>query len=933
MVRRNLHIAICFLLLLLSCSTPVFAQYYFGKNKVQYTQFDWRVMTTRHFKIYFYSGEDNLAEIAAQSAEESYRGLAAKFNHEIYSKIPLIIYCNPNHFVQTNVTFAMLPENVAGFTEYLKGRVVVPYEGSYHDFDRVIRHELVHVFTISKINRTGREYSRASTVYPPLWFIEGIAEFWSRDWGSDGDLIIRDMVINGTLPSIENMWSLQGTYYMYKLGESICNFISDNYGEDKLTRLFDNWEVGRTFDANIAFTLGDGLSELSRKWHYHLKKKYFPQIAALDLPDQKSSRLTNRQFAVRPVPVTLENDEGNDEQWVIYKSNKVGYSAIYMIPADADKDDLVTLVKGDRSSRFESLHLLKSGVDQYDNKLLAFSSKSKERDVLYIYDLENRSIITKYVFDSLVSMASPRFSPDGKRVVFSGSDRSGYTDLYLLNLESGGLKRLTDDIYNDLDPCFSHDGKSIVFSSDRGADGFEGYLALFKLGLVDDRMEMLTWGSYHDRGAAVAPDGSRIIFSSDRGEESAYNIFALDSAGNMQQLTEYITGAFDPRFGSNPEEIYFSAYQNLGFHVFKTSILDTIPIVAEAPPIVKGRWMPGRIDAASQSTTIKYSNDYSLDIAQSSIAYDDVYGTIGGLQAAVSDMLGNNMIIFLLSNSARNKDEFLTSFNVALTYLRRTGRINWGIGGFHLYDQYYNTFDGYYWERLIGGVIHASYPISKFDRIEASTFIRHSNKEVIRGFLGRKAFPVTQLLSFVTDNTLWEATGPLEGRRINLTVGLSYDFMENENYNRLASADIRHYLRVGQFSSIASRLFGFTSDGREPQRIYLGGSWSFRGYSRRQFYNRNIIFNSEELRFPLINDLILNFPIGNIQFRGIRGAFFHDMGTAWDDKWNGWLGSFGASVRIALGYLVVLRFDVSRTHDFIKISERWRGDFFFGWNF
>ena len=629
----------------------------------------------------------------------------------------------------------------------------------------------------------------------------------------------------------------------------------------------------------------------------------------------------------------LKNGDGVAEQWVIYKANKAGYSAIYMIPADEDKRKAITLLKGDYSAKFESLHLLTSGVDQYDNRLLAFSSKFKARDVIYIYDLEKRSVIRRFEFDSLAAITSPRFSPNGASVVFSGSRVSGYSDIYILKVDDGSITRLTEDIYQDVDPCFGSDGRSVIFSSDRGENGYEGYLSLYRLWLDDGSRQRLTYGPYHDRGPDESPDGSRILFSSDRGGAGAFNIFSLASDGNMSQVTRYITGAYDPRFGSDADEIYFSAWQKMGFHIFKSDLSDTVPVVAEIPRAVEGAWFPGRLDHNAKSTTVKYETDYSLDIAQSMIAFDEVYGALGGVQVAMSDILGDNTIVFLLSNTARSKDDFLSSFNVAVTYLRRISRLNWGLGAFHLYDQYYNDYDGYYYERMFGGVASISYPFTKFDRVESSVFIRHSYKEFGFGLRDRIAVPATHTLSFVADNTLWEPTGPLEGRRLNLTVGYTYDFKTGRQFNRLVLGDFRHYLRLGYLSSLASRFFAFSSAGEEPQRVYLGGSWSFRGYSRRHFYNRNVLFNSEEVRFPLINDLLLAFPLGNFRLRGIRGAIFHDMGAAWDDSWPGWRGSFGASLRIALGYLVVLRLDFARTHNFKTISNKTRVDFFFGWNF
>jgi len=111
----------------------VWGQYYFGQNKVQYTDFDWQVLTTDHFNVYFYPEEEEIAKIGAKLAEDSYEYLVEKFNHIIDKKIPLIIYSSPTYFYQTNVTSMMLPEGVAGFTEYFKERVVVHYHGSHED--------------------------------------------------------------------------------------------------------------------------------------------------------------------------------------------------------------------------------------------------------------------------------------------------------------------------------------------------------------------------------------------------------------------------------------------------------------------------------------------------------------------------------------------------------------------------------------------------------------------------------------------------------------------------------------------------------------------------------------------------------------------------------------------------------------------------------
>jgi len=229
-----------------------------------------------------------------------------------------------------------------------------------------------------------------------------------------------------------------------------------------------------------------------------------------------------------------------------------------------------------------------------------------------------------------------------------------------------------------------------------------------------------------------------------------------------------------------------------------------------------------------------------------------------------------------------------------------------------------------------------SYPISKFHRVGLTTVSRYSDKRRNYGFKRREAFLTTHYLSLVYDNSIWDYTGPLEGRRYNFTVGFTTSIDDNlsaRSFNRLAIADVRHYFRIAKYSAFANRMFAYTSSGLEPQRIYFGGSWSFRGFDRRHFFNRNVLFACNELRFPLIDNILIGFPFGPLGFQGIRGALFYDTGSAWDDDFDQFYGSFGAGIRLALGGVVVLRFDFSRTTDYEKISDNTDFDFFFGWNF
>ncbi len=928
MICKHKHQWLIFAAAVLLSAGNLQAQFYFGKNKVQYTSFDWQVMTTDHFRIYFYTDEKEIAEIAGKIAEDSYRQLAIKFNHEIKEPTPLVIYSSPHYFTQTNIVPGILPEGVAGFTEFMKGRVVVPFHGSYRDFDHVIRHELVHVFTLDRLDAAYTRQAMRKVASPPLWFTEGLAEFWSKEWDTEADMIVKDMVVNERFLSINEMWKVQGTFYMYKLGESICQFIDSAYGPDKLILLFENWHKGRNFDEIVKVTLGDDLNTLSNKWEYSLKKQYYPEIAELGLPRMESRRIVKEGFAVKGVPIRW-NDGSGETDWVVFIANRLGYSGIYMKPLNDGQGGVQTLVKGERSSDFESLHLLRSGIDANDSGQVVFSSKSKEKDVIYLYDLNRKAVLKRFEFDSLIAARSPALSPDGTQLVFSGVHRNGTSDIYQMELESGSYERLTNDIYYDVDPTFSLDGQKVIFVSDRCSEGPKGALNIYEINIATTEINQLTAGDFRDQSPDVTENG--IYFSSDR--EGTFNLFLLGNDGRLTQQSTYVTGAFDPRLSPDGKKLTYTGYQEMSFQIYEMDVISKPEFVNQPDPFAFERWVPGKISSEFSDATIKYDTDYSFDIAQSAIGYDPVYGSIGGVQLALSDILGNHAIHFLVTNTAETKDELLKSFNVGVTYINKEKQMNWGVGAFHLYDEYFNDIDQYYFERQVGVLSLFRYPISKFNRLDLTSSARYSNRELRFGRDNREAFLLTNYLSWVYDNALWDISGPIDGRRYNFTVGLSTSIDEVRNYNRTAMADVRHYVRLGRYSAIANRTFGYTSSGLEPQRIYFGGSWSFRGFDRRQFYTKNVLFSSTELRFPLIDNLIIGFPVGNLGFNGIRGALFFDVGSAWENNYDGLLGSFGAGFRVAIDYLVVLRFDFSRTTDFETISPNTHFDFFFGWNF
>ena len=128
---------------------------YFGRNKVQYKKFDFQVLKTEHFDIYFYPSERDGIDIAAKLAERWETRLERLLSHKLRGRQPLVLYASHPDFEQTNVIQGELSEGTGGVTEPLRRRIILPLGGPLSDTDHVIGHELVHAFQydMTKIGR------------------------------------------------------------------------------------------------------------------------------------------------------------------------------------------------------------------------------------------------------------------------------------------------------------------------------------------------------------------------------------------------------------------------------------------------------------------------------------------------------------------------------------------------------------------------------------------------------------------------------------------------------------------------------------------------------------------------------------------------------------------------------------------------------------
>ena len=142
---------------------------------------------------------------------------------------------------------------------------------------------------------------------------------------------------------------------------------------------------------------------------------------------------------------------------------------------------------------------------------------------------------------------SPNWSPDGSRLTFA-SNRSGNYEIYTMRIDGTDLRRLTSSTASDIQPNWSPDGSKIVFTSNRSGD-FELYTmnAATGSGIV-----RLTTSAGYDYEANWSPDGSKIAFTSNRSGD--FDIYVSNANGSSAtDLTSSLGVGYDGRPSWSPD--------------------------------------------------------------------------------------------------------------------------------------------------------------------------------------------------------------------------------------------------------------------------------------------------------------------------------------------------------------------------------------------
>lgn len=885
----------------------------------------WQTIETPHFSIHYHQGENDIAQLTANLAEEIHSNLSTFLPWKLKGKTQIILVDNTDI---ANGYATAFPYNTIGI--YLTAPSGESLIGNYdHWLKMVLTHEYTHILhldMVSGLPKLGRSiFGRIPLCFPnffqPLWMIEGLAVLSETDFTTQGrgravdwEMLIKTACLEDKFLSQDRAtgplvaWPGGNSYYLY--GNKFLKYLKDKYGIEKIIEVNQrNRGIIIPYimtDFIFKKVYGKGTKTLWKEWQQEITKNYKDEKKLISQQGiSLSKQLTNRGFYINGPRFSPDGKK------IAYSEiNAHGFPKIkiYDLTTKKDKSATERYLGNYLDWTKNGQGLIFSQIEYYKNfyllsdlylyqlkekkiKRLTKGLRAKDPDIspqndkivmvinnlgknnLAISNIEGSDIKFLTKNKNFIQYSSPRWSPDGERIAVSVGREGGYWDIYIFSERGEVITKITDDRARDLSPCWSPDGNYIVFSSDRS-----GIFNLYAYFFADKKIYQITNVLTGTFQPDISPEGDKIAFVSYSSQ--GYDLHLINFSPEHWKTASPYQDSY-PKYQPITLKKKYTPHK---YNPFST--------------LLPRFWMPFYRDGdlEIQPGIITFGYDvlekhlysleayYGLDSGKYSYflnyIYDGLYPTFS---LGLSDQTNFSQDSLTSEKYTDRKKEF--SFRISFPFRKVKSRNS-------LFVEYHQE------QRKI--------PYYKYDL----------NLKGIR-------------LGWYNTNTkkYGYSISRTDGRRISLLferdfkeLGSDYDISKLiGEWREYIALPIKHHV-------LGLRLAGGTSWGKEAKKVfYMGGyqgSLGFlgidsdffnllRGYKRDVFWGTNAVLLNIEYRMPLLNIErgLGNFPIF---IQRMHLGLFADIGNTWweDEKVN--LSDFktgiGAEIRIdiTLGYILPL---------------------------
>jgi Tol biopolymer transport system component len=755
-----------------------------------------------------------------------------------------------------------------------------------------------------------------------------------------------------------------GNEFVYDHGYGLVRYIATQYGDQALADLcaeVSSWHA-MEIDSAIDKVLGLSAEELHDAWRSAMAQNYRAQVEGLGTliegsavtekgfsnihpaysPDGKRlAYLTTGKGDYGPHALVVRNLEGDDEG----EDEFIQPGVVSSISWSPDGKRLV--------------YVQKKRADKYGSRqadLFEYSFATADRTLASKIMWMPASMVSGYAPESPrvrrltrgIRALYPAHSPDGEHIAFIRNQGST-NNLGLMRADGSDIRYLTDfddgtQIYT---PRWSPDGTRLVLSVSSGGQRDIALLDIdtsaeaavpARYSAADFDYLVATEGT--DRDPVWSADGNKVVFSSD--QSGIFNLYAIDvSTSQTTRLTNVVGGALNPTVRANGD-IAFSSYGSDGYQIRSIGESATTQTESEEPtgtlsaaehaPVVSPKlaspWAIKEVVGESQP----YGVDFLRTMIIPRLIVDEGRFKAGAYLAA-SDVLSKQNIFIGAAVAPTNRDRDLFAI-----YEYRKWRPTLFLEFFH---QKKNTTRRDSSEANTGVITGMDFSLSQvstglsghlgrsaelrlsatYDRYDASlkwdAFVPRRDGQPGFNRQQQKPFGYTYLHGFGLGATYrLEAISRRRDRDINPRGGRRIDFRYdrmfnyflkgfdenntsflNEQYLRLLydqfTLDWQEFVGLPKNSSLGIRFYGgwIANDNVDDDALvsdffdyHLGGLNFMKGYSFYSLEGRKAAMTTLTLRTPLLSDIRQRFA--HLYIDKVYGAVYADVGKAWDDNYD-----------------------------------------------
>jgi len=903
----------------------------------------WKTIETPHFRISYYSGEEEIAKHLADQGEAIHARLSPVLAWSPAEKVEIALFDQTDG---ANGFTSIVPFN--SIRLYVTAPDDLSPLSDYDDwYETLLTHEYTHTLHIDHIGGLpalgnaliGKRFSPNQV--QPRWFLEGLAVYEESMRTSGGRLrssqwqmfLRADVLENNFAPldvfsNTPRRWPQGNIWYLY--GSFFLKWIQEQYGEETIRQVIDDFGqqvIPLGFNRSLRRAIGKTYEELYPLWRASLQKEFGAQRDAIRARGLREGVPLTHGGNTAQHPVWIPKNAWPDHAGSLLYFRDDAHTTPGLYAIDLVRDGQGAVVSANEKGR--DLVIRTSGVSHASftpDGSVIFDSQAPFRRIFSFSDLfqlpagekspsgiDGKRIRLTEGFRA----GDPSVSPDGRRIVFTTNHRgtryvqiADITDDAVVNVRSLVQSYRFEQAFA---PEWSPDGRHVAYS------------VWTQGGFRDIRYVDVTDGSYieiaHDRaqdgGPSFSPDGRWLFFQSDRTGVS--NVFAWNvETQALKQVTNVINGAYQPAVSPDGKTLAYLGYTHEGFDIFAMPLresdwLDAEPYVNRRPPPMP---VPAhydfRVTGYNPLETLR-PRRFGVSITPGYFGQESIISTEGG------DVAGHHA--FAASLTTEFERPYL---QFALNYTYGRLPVDLGVslsrtitprGGYQLGPNYKPTWI----QEALSLVTGVTYGLPNYTGFDGQSFALNYAVTRIAGDLPT---PEDKLNPYDTPvipggrgvmATLHLGWGYSNAQRFLYSIGPEKGFSLSANFdftNKAIASDYSGFGATLDFStyytmpwlehhSLALHAGAGTSGGNFPRAYSVGGfvdlplydvirntlvqgGVALRGYAPVVESGRNYALFNAEYRFPIVN-IDRGFSTFPVFFNRLTGAIFVDYGSAFDD--------------------------------------------------